>query len=459
LFRLFGVHEWVARLHAALATLGSLLLVGWIARRRFGPEGSAWAAAVFITMPLVLVPGRVGTLDALLAVHVLAIVALDVAHDDRPRRYRAVATGALLGLAFLVKGPVGVILPLLIMLAGRTATRRVILPAPRAVLNALAAWCVVVLPWGLAFAGRVGWNAALLTVRREVLERYFAGSVHSEPAWFFLPVAAAGFSPWLAPLLVGLVDAWRLRRDPVAGTAVYAAAGLVVGAVFFSLGRSKVAGYILPLAPLAALLVTWELGREIAAPRRHALGSTLLAATLASSSLLLGLAGLPRLEGPARAFAVAGTIALGAGALAAVVGTILRRPRTVYGAAASASAVVLLAAALLLHPAIGRTHSAAGLIAAVPELAAPRPLVTVEVRVPSLMFYLDRIPEVCDMHGFAERIARDDRALFVLVDVDLPAVPPDVAARLREVGRHGKYRVFEKRPSVAPALDDPPAAG
>jgi 4-amino-4-deoxy-L-arabinose transferase-like glycosyltransferase len=449
-FSLTGPREWAARMHASAATLGSLLLLGWLARRRFGPEGRVWAAAVFITMPLVLVPGRVGTLDALLAVHVLAVVALDVAGDELAGRYRSPCTGALLGLAFLVKGPVGVILPLLLLLAGRTAARRNVLPSISAVVQAVAAWAVVVLPWGLVFIRRVGLDATSRTIRSEVLERYFVGTAHPGPPWFFLAVGAVGFLPWLGPLLFGLVRAWRMRRDPVAGTAVYAAAGLLVGFVFFSLGRGKVAGYVVPLAPLAALVIVWELGRELAAPRERTLGPTLLAATLAASAVLLGVAGVPRLEGAEQTVAVVGTIGFAAAALIAVTGAVRRRPRWVYGAAAAATAAFFLACVLVLFPAIGQENSAAALIDAVPRLSAPRALVTVEVRVPSLMFYLDRPVEVIEMHQLDERLSRDDRPLFVFADVDLPSVPASAAVRLEAIGRHGKYRAFEKRRAPAP---------
>jgi 4-amino-4-deoxy-L-arabinose transferase len=454
LFSLVGPREWAARLHAAAATLGSLLLLGWLAQRHFGPEGRVWAAAAFITMPLVLVPGRVGTLDALLAVHVLAVVALDMTGEDLAGRYRAPSTGALLGLAFLVKGPVGVILPLLVMLAGRTAAGRNILPSTRSALQAVAAWAAVVLPWGLVFIRRVGLDVTAETLRHEVLERYFAGTAHPQPPWFFLILGAIGFLPWIGPLLIGFVRAWRLRRDPVANTAVYAAAGLLVGFIFFSLGRSKVAGYILPLAPLAALLVTWELGREIEAPRRRTLGPTLLAATLAATAVLLGLAGVPRLAGVERAVAVTGAVCFAAGALVAVGGAVRRRPRWVYGAAAGATAAFFLACTWILFPAIGRTHSAAALIDAVPELSGRRAIVTVEVRVPSLTFYLDRSPEVLEFRQLDERLSRDDRPLLVIVDVDLPSMPPSVAGRLDEVGRQGKYRVFEEKQAAVTPPDD-----
>jgi hypothetical protein len=133
-----------------------------------------------------------------------------------------------------------------------------------------------------------------------------------------------------------------------------------------------------------------------------------------------------------------------AGALVAIGGAIARRPRWVYGAAAAATAALLLSGVIVLFPELGRTRSAASLIDAVPELQSARPVVTVEVRVPSLIFYLDRPTEVLELHELEARLAGSDRPFLVFADVDLPSVPEEVASGLSEVGRQGKYLVFEK---------------
>lgn len=449
-FARFGISPWAARLHSVLATLASVVLVAWIARRRYGEEGALWAAASLATMPLVAACGRLGTLDALLALHVLAVVGLDMTGARERASYSGLASGAVMGLAFLIKGPVGIVLPLLLMMAGRTAAGREVVPRRTTVLAATAGCCAVVLPWALAFVRRVGFDTALGTLHAEAFERFFAGRVHNEPIWFYLPIVLVGFLPWSLPLVAGLGRAVRERRDPASATARYSGAALVVGVLFFTASRSKLANYLLPLAPFAALVVAWEVGREIKAASRSSLMPQLFAGAIAALALVLASAGVSRLEGDERAFAWVGAAVLGAGATAALGGLLAQRPRLVYGASATACAGLLLAAACLLHPAIGQRRSTRELVSAIPQLASGRPVVTVDMRVPSLTFYLDRPVEVVGLAALGPRLERSDDPLFVAGAADLSRLPDPVRRRLQEIGRQGKYRVFEKAKEPVP---------
>ena len=444
LFRGLGVTEWVARLTSTAATLGSMLILGWIARRRFGDEAAVWAGLILVTMPLVAVEGYVGTLDALLALHVLAVLALDMAGTrDEAGSHRALAIGGLLGLAFLIKGPIGVILPLLAMLAGRTADRRTVLPMWRNAMQSAAAWCLVVLPWSLALLKRVGLDAVTETLHGEALERFIGGTTHVEPWWHYAAVVALGFLPWGAPLLVGIVRAFARRGDPAARTGLYAAAGLVAGLLFLSLSKGKLPSYILPLAPLAAIVVTWELGEELRQPGRRVRGSVLVALTLVVFAAALGYGAATRLEGTVRLAAWIGAAVYSAGAVVSGWAAAARRARAAYAAAGITALVFLFVAVWLLMPAISRTRTARHLIDAVPELSTARPLAVVDMKVPSLTFYLDRIPEQIDMRLLEERLEGEEDLLLVFDEVDLDAAPATAMARLRELGRQGKYVVYE----------------
>jgi len=463
LFRLLGPTELAARLPSAAASLGSLLIVGWIARRRFGWEGALWAAATMATMPLVIAIGRLGTLDALLSVHILAAVALDIAEPEEVGRYRSLAIGCLLGLAFLAKGPVGVMLPLLMMLAGRTACGRAILPHGRSLALGVTGWCVVVLPWGLAFLGRIGPAETFEILRVEALARFFSGTEHVRPPWFVPAVVLAGTFPWFGPLVMGLVRSAVRRSDPASRTAVYAGAAFLVGALFFSFSRSQLANYVLPLAPFAGIVAVWELGQVLSAPRERVATPALLTGALGAAALGLWFAPPIWPGSPGAGFASVGGLVLGAGCLVGLLGLAARRPRWVWSAATAASALVVASALALLAPEIARRRTAAYLIQEVPGLRdASRPLVTVDMKVPSLTFYLDRVLEEVSLGDLEARIDRDDAPWYVFDRDDLSRAAPQVLGRIVEVGRQGKYVVFEEKGSPLtppPSVLDEPGGG
>lgn len=442
LFRIDGVGPFAARLPAAAATFVTLLLVAWVGWRRFGDEGAAWAAAIFATSPLVVACGRIGTLDALLSVHVMAVVALDMVQPEHSGLQRSAVIGALLGLAFLIKGPVGVVLPLLLMLAGRTACGREVVPSLRTAVTAALAWCAMVLPWGIVFVNRVGGGSVLRLVRRETIDRAIEGTAHVHPWWYFAAAVLVAFLPWGAPLLVGTVRGLARWRDRESPTGPYAAAAFLAGIVFFSLSKGKLVTYILPLAPLAALVVVFELGQELVHPRKRRLGPALVATTLVAVAVGLTAAAAIRLETSARGVAAFGGAAFGAAALVALFGIARRTPRTVYAAAGLATAAVLLAIAVASPPYLAVARSAEPLVVAVPELASSRPVVLVDMHLPSLTFYADRVPEEVTGRELAARLDRADDPLVVMDVADRMSLPPVVRGRLREIARSGKLRVY-----------------
>jgi 4-amino-4-deoxy-L-arabinose transferase-like glycosyltransferase len=232
-------------------------------------------------------------------------------------------------------------------------------------------------------------------------------------------------------------------HDPESPTGPYAAAAFGAGLVFFSLSKGKLPSFILPLAPLAALVVTFELGQELVNPTRRRAGAGLVATTLVALSVGLGVASAMSLESTARGAATTGAAAFGLAALVALWGVLKSAPRIVYAAAAAGTFAFLLAVVLGAPPVLATTRSAAPLVAAVPAIRSSRPLVLVDTPLPSLTFYADRVPEKVAGPQLAERLERGDAPLVVLDDLDRDKLSPEVQKQLREVGRSGKLRVFE----------------
>ena len=443
LFQLAGQSAMAARLPAAGSTLVSLLLLGWIGWRRFGVEGSAWSVAVFLTFPLVVLLARIGTLDALLSVHILAIVALDLVQHDHSGIERSAVIGGLFGLAFLVKGPVGVVLPLVIILSGRTATGRDVLPSMKTLITTVLAWCAVVLPWGVVFVRRVGGVNVVHLMRAETVDRAMAGTAHVQPWWYYLFICLGAFLPWCGPLILGVGRSFARWHDEDSPTGPYAGAAFTAGLIFFSLSKGKLPNYILPLAPLAALVVTFELGQELVHPSRRRTGSGMVAITLVMTSIALGVISAMPLDEDARGAASTGAAAYGIAALVALWGILRTAPRIVYAAAAVGSFAFWVAVAYGLPAVWASTRSAAPLVTAVPALRTNRPVVLVDTNLPSLTYYADRVPEKVVGEKLAERLDRGDEPLVVLDDFDRDRLPDGTRSRLRQIAHSGTLGVFE----------------
>ena len=231
-------------------------------------------------------------------------------------------------------------------------------------------------------------------------------------------------------------------HDPESPTGPYAAAAFGAGLVFFA-QQGKLPSYILPLAPLAALVVTFELGQELVNPTRHRAGSGLVATTLVALSVGLGVASAMSLENSARGAATTGAAAFGLAALGALWGVLRSAPRVVYARRGAGDVRVPPRGRSRCSSVLATTRSAAPLVAMVPAIRSARPLVIVDTLLPSLTYYADRVPEKITGPAAREaararrRAPRRPRRRWTWTS------SPEVQKQLREVGRSGKLRVFE----------------
>jgi 4-amino-4-deoxy-L-arabinose transferase-like glycosyltransferase len=264
-FAAFGTNELAARLPSVLATLGTLWILHRFAVARFGRRAAAIAAAIYATSPFAVVLGRYCNLDATLAFFVTWACTGWLLWLDGPRvrppwsAYLAMALGAL------VKGPVAVLLPGLTAMA--VSLRR---GSPRALLGARPAHggfviLALTLPW-LAGTALAEPDYLRTFFVEHNFRRYLSSEFdHVRDSAYFLWVLPGMLLPWslLVPAVVGRggTRSGAPARDPRTGDFLVWAAVVVA---FFSLGRAKLAPYVLPAAPAVAL---W-LGAALAEPER-----------------------------------------------------------------------------------------------------------------------------------------------------------------------------------------------
>jgi len=348
-FEAFGPTLAAARLVPALAALAAVLATVWLGGLLFARERGLLAGLMLATTFAFVSFGRIAMADMPLTALATTAFALVVRLDSGGPRLLAPLAGAVLGLGFLTKGPVALLLPGLGMLA--LAGRRRRLPAPLPwLLVATLAFVLVAAPWFVAVYLRLGPEPLTWFFLRENLER-FAGETYDSgrPAWYYLTAYLAIGLPWSLLLPLVLLRAARGGSGRESGRGLLLA-WLASMLVPLSLSRGKIDYYLLPLLPPVSLLAA-----DFVASAWSRFERTWVRACTALLGLVAAL--LPfallrfheqwRPQGPAaRLIAVAALLsALG------LIGAALRpSPRRVAGALAGASSLLAVAGLAVFLP-------------------------------------------------------------------------------------------------------------
>jgi 4-amino-4-deoxy-L-arabinose transferase len=265
-----GRNTWGARLYDSFALVLTTLTVAALGATVWDELTGLIAALIFATTPFVVMGANVVSPDMLLTLfETLAILCYwraVRAADARSAARWVAGMGAAFGLAFLTKGPPG-LLPLLGIVIFSIVARRRGLVTPR-LFNVI----------GVALFVLIGFSWYIVSVARDPsLLRYFLGEEvwgrvatgrhHRNTGWY-MPLVIFG-----VPLLFGL-GAWLVSGILDARVAVRAQSGwrrawsaavrtpewlflllwIAAPLVIFSVSKSRLPLYVLPLVPAQALL-------------------------------------------------------------------------------------------------------------------------------------------------------------------------------------------------------------
>jgi 4-amino-4-deoxy-L-arabinose transferase-like glycosyltransferase len=264
----FGHTETAARLPSALAALALAGALWAFARRGFDARVAALALLVLATTPLFVGFARLVIFDMVLTLFVgLAILAgyLAEASEGSMRRRWYLAGAAATGLATLVKGPVGFVLPALVhWVAARVNGQRGVLRRSLAVAN-IAVFLAVVVPWFIGISLQAP-DFPYYGIVRETFSRFTTASFRrTQPPWFYAVVLGAGAMPWSVLVPGAAREAWR-RRSALAPVDRLCLVWCLVVVLFFTLSRSKQPAYVLSVCLPLSLLVARALDAALAHP-------------------------------------------------------------------------------------------------------------------------------------------------------------------------------------------------
>lgn len=256
--RTFGVNEFAARLPVALVGLLTVFLTFALGHRMFGARAALFAAGILATSPLFFVLAQALVMDMLLTACLTAAFASVYAlHVGGAKQGWAVSAALWVGLGFLTKGPISVLLvalvtvPFLIVRRDGSSFRALVGWRPIAVFTA------VVLPWFVQVSLANPDFLEVFIVDHHL--RRFGGEVgHKETGLlYFVPVILGGGAPWT--VWAGLMALDKRLRAAFSGVSSDPRLFLVLwfASIFglFSLSSTKLPTYMVPAFPALALLL------------------------------------------------------------------------------------------------------------------------------------------------------------------------------------------------------------
>lgn len=255
-FKALGFTEFAARLPAAILGLGCVIVTYLLGRRMVDPPTGFLGAMILATSPEFIILSRAVVHDISLVFFITLALFFYYAGftSEKHRNVYLPLCYAALGCAVLSKGPIGVILPGLIIASFLTLTGKLHFLKEMQLGRGIVIFLAVAAPWYI-----------LISLRNEDYVNYFVNlnfsyffspkAVHARPFLYYLPILLGGFSPWSFFLPLAFVRTFWRPAGRVDERALFLCLWFGVIFLFFSAARSKLGTYILPSFPALSLLV------------------------------------------------------------------------------------------------------------------------------------------------------------------------------------------------------------
>lgn len=484
-YGMFGVTEFGARFWSAALGVGTVLCTYHLGARLFSPKAGLWAALALAPALMFDVASRAATPDAPLIFCMTATLCAFVyfafpagqAENAQPRFSSSPIAGvvvyALIALAVLAKGPVGIVLPLAIMVLSLWSLRslswnsgigsektgnpdtprqwlctvhiRLVEPLKQLLaiawelqpVTALIILALIALPW----YAWVGWRTEgefLLGFFWDHNVRRATESMegHSGPAILFYPLTLlVGFFPASVFLIPSLLQARKQFAQSArqAAPIAFCLTWLIVVVGLFSLAKTKLPSYVTPCYPALAVLVgnvvaRWTAGNLLISERwlRWSLVTTLvvglvtlLAIKLVTDRLLPGESWLSLIA-----------LVLVGGGLMALICERWLRSRSKAAVVSFASGLLFSCLLFGLGPVAADRHQQSHLLLNVLRDSEPQEIAAWRCLEPSWVFYLGRpIRELEEGKEAVEFLSHKNRTLIARAEdyANLAdRLPPDI---------------------------------
>ncbi|WP_414526867.1 ArnT family glycosyltransferase [Nodularia chucula] len=288
-YSIFGVNEWSVRLPSAIAAIGIIGFTFYILQWHFSKQDqiagttsptkrnltALIGAAMLALNPEMIVWGRTGVSDMMLTgcmASALLCFFLGYATQEEQQAKLAnspfpnkwyLACYVLIAAAILSKGPVGIVLPVMIIGAFMiyVGKFREVIQEMRIFMGMLIIFALSA-PWYLLVTWQNGWDYIDAFFGYHNVERFTeVVNGHAAPWYFYFLVVLLGFAPYSVylPLAIAQQKFWQrshwLSQKRSQHLGLFACVWFISIFSFFTIAVTKLPSYVLPLMPAVAILI------------------------------------------------------------------------------------------------------------------------------------------------------------------------------------------------------------
>ena len=252
----FGdVTAFSARFPSALAALFIILLTYFLGRKLYSPLTGFIAALVLFTSSeffMITTSARIDIPLTLCTTLALFLFFCGYTRSNGRKKYY-IASYLCMGLAVLMKGPVGFFVPFISIMLFLTARKELYRLKQMQLGKGLLIVAGIAALWLVPACIMGGEEYTREILGKQIFGRVVSSYSHKKPFYYYLLNFPVGFLPWSLFIPSACIYFWRKKRENL--NISFPFSWLAGTFIFFTLISGKRSLYLLPLYPAAAILM------------------------------------------------------------------------------------------------------------------------------------------------------------------------------------------------------------
>ena len=255
MIKIFGQGELAARLPSAIFAIITVLVIYCIGKSIVSRRAAFFGSLILATSFEFFYLGKAAVTDVTLTCF-FSVALLAYLKNKYYFMY------LFMGLAVLTKGPIGIVLPAMIIGIHLLLIGQIRKLLQMKLCRGLVIVLVIFAPWYAMMYQLHGMDFINTFLGFHNITRFLQPEHASGSNWYYyIPVLLIGFFPWSMYLIQAIKTGIENRSTEEGNTLLFLISWGMSVFIFFSISQTKLISYILPMYPAIALLVGWYIDR------------------------------------------------------------------------------------------------------------------------------------------------------------------------------------------------------